>query len=110
MPLHVDRFSRAPAPSVDATSSDTHGAPISSWLPNRKKESLDFEITFRFGGKAEAVTDAGKVVIAPFNGADWENYRGSPAVNNSSVVSWKSTVEPGKTFEPKVTYHYFARH
>ncbi len=79
-------------------------------LTNRKKEALDFEITFRFGGKAEAVTDAGKVVIAPFNGADWENYRGSPAVNNSSVVSWKSRVEPGKTFEPKVTYHYFARH
>jgi len=35
-------------------------------LTNRKKEALDFEITFRFGGKAEEVTDDGKVIIAPY--------------------------------------------
>lgn len=79
-------------------------------LTNRKKEALDFEITFRFGGKAEEVTDDGKVIIAPYDAADWQHYRGSPAVNNSSVVTWKTMVEPGKSFEPKVKYHYFARH
>jgi len=79
-------------------------------LTNRKKEALDFEIIFRFGGKVEEVTDDGKVIIAPYNAADWENYRGSPAVNNSSLVTWKTMVGPGKSIEPKVKYHYYARH
>jgi hypothetical protein len=79
-------------------------------LANRKKDALDFEITFRFGGKVENVSDDGKSVIAPYNAADWQNYRGSSAVNNSSVVTWKTTIEPGETFEPRVKYHYYARH
>jgi hypothetical protein len=79
-------------------------------LTNRKKEALDIEISFRFGGKAEEVTHGGKAIIAPYDAEDWQNYRGSPAVNNSSVVTWKTKVEPGESFEPKVKYHYFARH
>ena len=38
----------------------------------------------------------------------WEGH--SYAKITDEVKLWKSTVEPGKTFEPKVTYHYFARH
>jgi hypothetical protein len=79
-------------------------------LANRKKDALDFEITFRFGGKVENVSDDGKSVVGPYNAADWQNYRGSSAVNNSSVVTWKTTIEPGETFEPRVKYHYYARH
>jgi hypothetical protein len=79
-------------------------------LTNRKKEALDFEISFHFGGKADEVTNDAKVTIAPYDSADWQNYRGSPAVNNSSIVVWKITVEPGKSVEPKVKFHYFAMH
>ena len=79
-------------------------------LANRKGDALDFEIRFRFGGKVENVSDDGTSVVAPYNAADWQNYRGSSAVNNSSIVTWKNTIAPGETFEPNVKYHYYARH
>ena len=54
-------------------------------------------------------SDKGEVVLSPFNDTDWVQYRGHPAVNNSSLVSWKIKLEPGETFEPIVHYHYFSR-
>jgi hypothetical protein len=30
-------------------------------------------------------------------------------VNNSSTVCWSMRLEPGKTFRPTVTFHYYAR-
>jgi len=79
-------------------------------LVNHKAVDIDIEITLRFGGKTDDVSDGGRVVTAPYNGADWERYRGSPAVNNSTIVTWRQTVGKGKTFKPTVRYHYFARH
>ena len=79
-------------------------------LCNNKSEKVDVEITLRFGGKADQVSDDGKVTLAPYDAQDWHNYRGDPAVNNSSVVRWKATLESGDTFQPTVEYHFLTRH
>jgi hypothetical protein len=78
-------------------------------LCNNKAETINAEITFRFGGKATKVSDDGKLTLAPYRADDWQNYRGHPAVNNSSVVTWKATLKPGETFQPTVEYHFFTR-
>ncbi|HEX5103183.1 MAG TPA: hypothetical protein VFV87_05200, partial [Pirellulaceae bacterium] len=79
-------------------------------LCNNKPVAITIEITLRLGGKVDAASDMGRVTLSAFNQADWIQYHGHPAVNNSSVVTWKVKLEPGETFEPKVQYHYFARH
>lgn len=79
-------------------------------LCNNKPIPIEAEITLRVGGKVEEVTDDGKIVLGPFNQADWENYQGHPAVNNSSVVTWKVKLEPGEAFTPTISYHYYTRH
>jgi len=79
-------------------------------LRNNKAAAIDAEITLRFGGKFDEISDDGQGTLGAFNGADWHEYRGSGAVNNSSTVRWRATVEPGKTFEPTVQYHYYTRH
>ncbi|MEQ8791682.1 MAG: hypothetical protein RIC55_35795 [Pirellulaceae bacterium] len=78
-------------------------------LCNNKPETIEAEITFRFGGKATKVSDDGKVTLTPYRAEDWQNYRGQPAVNNSSLVTWKVKLEPGDTFQPTVDYHFFTR-
>lgn len=78
-------------------------------LRNNKSEAIDVEITLRFGGKADEVSDEGHATLAPFRDSDWQNYRGHPGVNNSSVVVWQANVKPGATFRPTVDYHFFAR-
>ncbi len=79
-------------------------------LCNNKSETIDVEITLRFGGKADQVSHEGKASLAPYRAEDWQNYRGHPGVNNSSVVVWKTTLEAGETFQPTVDYHFFTRH
>ncbi|MBN2476096.1 MAG: hypothetical protein JXB62_15905 [Pirellulales bacterium] len=79
-------------------------------LHNHKTIPVEAEITFRVGGKFEEVSDDGKGTLNAFNSADWQDYRGSQAVNNSSTVRWNTTIQPGKTFQPTVTYHYYSRH
>jgi hypothetical protein len=79
-------------------------------LRNSKAIPIDVEISFRFGGKFDEISDKGVGVLGAFNGSDWEQYRGSNAVNNSSTVRWNTTIEPGKTFDPTVKYHYYTRH
>ncbi len=78
-------------------------------LTNRKKIPIDVEIMFRTGGKADEATEDGKVILRPFTSADWTEYHGSPSVNNSSLVQWKSTVKPGASFSPNAKYHYYSR-
>ncbi|EDN66540.1 hypothetical protein BGP_2832 [Beggiatoa sp. PS] len=77
-------------------------------LRNSKPISINAEITFRFGGKVEQVSDNGQATVDVFNQADWENYRNrSKHLNNRSTVSWQVTIKPGETFTPKVRYHYY---
>ncbi|MGI8981356.1 MAG: hypothetical protein ACR2FY_19190 [Pirellulaceae bacterium] len=79
-------------------------------LCNNKKVDIEAEITLRVGGKVTKADAEGAIVLSAFRSEDWQNYQGHPAVNNSSIVTWKVKLKPGDNFEPKVTYHYFARH
>ena len=78
-------------------------------LVNRKEKAIDVEIKLSFGGRTDTTTPDARIVTAGYRAEDWERYRGSPAVNNSSQVIWRHTIEPGAAFEPSVTYHYFTR-
>jgi hypothetical protein len=79
-------------------------------LCNNKAIEIDAEITLKIGGKADKVTHDGDVTLTAFNAADWIQYQGHPAVNNSSAVTWKAHLKPGDKLEPSVLYHYFTRH
>ena len=78
-------------------------------LCNNKSETINAEITFRFGGKAEKVSNEGQITLASYRAEDWQRYRGDPSVNNSSIVRWKVSLKPGETFEPTVDYHFYTR-
>ncbi|BBM83636.1 hypothetical protein [Candidatus Uabimicrobium amorphum] len=77
---------------------------------NNKRKEINVEIIFNFGGKTTKVSDDGKVTLRGYDSRDWDNYRGSYAVNNSSTVKWTQTIQPGKNFKPTVDYFYYARH
>ena len=77
---------------------------------NHKSVPVELEITFRVGGKATEATLDGRITLGAYDAGDWQNYRGSPAVNNSSTVFWNVKLKPGDTFEPTVDYLYYTRH
>lgn len=79
-------------------------------LCNNKQVPIHVEMTLRVGGKVTDSTEDGKVILGAFRAEDWQNYRGHPAVNNSSTVTWTATLKPGETIEPVVSYFYFTRH
>jgi len=79
-------------------------------LCNNKPVEIDVEITLRLGGKVTEASHDGKVTLGGFEAADWRDYQGHPAVNNSSKVTWRLKLKPGETFEPAVSYHYYTRH
>ncbi len=79
-------------------------------LCNNKPSPIDVEISVTLGGRVTGASHEGGVSLLPFDPADWNNYRGSPAVNNRSVVRWKVALGPGETFEPTVDYMFYARH
>jgi hypothetical protein len=83
-------------------------ATLSLW--SHKANAVDAEITLRFGGKADEASADGSVTLSPYRAEDWERYRGDPAVNNSSTVVWKKSLEPGSQFEATVDYHFYTRH
>jgi len=79
---------------------------VTSFKPQR----VPLEIQLRFGGRAEQASLDGRITLAPYREDDWDQYRGSPAVNNSSTVRWVLNLEPAKKIRPTVDYHFFARH
>jgi hypothetical protein len=79
-------------------------------LCNNKPLAIEAEITLRVGGKADKTTPEGDVTLGAFDPADWVQYQGHPAVNNSSTVVWKTKLKAGEKFDPSVLYHYFTRH
>ena len=74
-------------------------------LCNNKPIEIEAEITLRVGGKVDKAALDGDVTLNPFDAADWVQYNGHPAVNNSSTVTWKTKLKPGEKFEPSVIYH-----
>ncbi len=78
-------------------------------LCNNKHVAIEAEITLRVGGKVDESSHEGKVTLGAFDAADWVQYHGHPAVNNSSTVIWKVKLNPGEKFEPTVNYHHFTR-
>lgn len=79
-------------------------------VSNHKRTGIDLELTVRIGGRVSAATLDGEVALQPFNQADWVNYRGSHAVNNSSTVIWKQRIEAGDCFSPKLVHEFYTRH
>ncbi len=79
-------------------------------LCNNKPEAIEAEITLRVGGKVDKTSHDGDVTLGAFDPADWVQYNGHPAVNNSSTVVWKVKLKPGDNFEPTAGYYYFTRH
>jgi hypothetical protein len=79
-------------------------------LCNNKKNAVDIEIQLRLGGRVTEATEKGAIELHGFRNEDWINYHGSPAVNNSSIVRWKSKLEPGQVLEPIVKCFYYSRH
>ncbi len=79
-------------------------------VTNRKKVAVDLELTCRLGGKAEEASGGGKITTGGFQAGDWQSYYGSSAVNRHSSVVWRLRLEPGKSAERTVKYHYFVRH
>ena len=79
-------------------------------LCNNKNIDIEAEITLKLGGKATKASDDGGIVLGAFDAADWVNYNGHTAVNNSSTVTWKVKLKPGDNFEPTVNYSHYTRH
>lgn len=79
-------------------------------LCNNKPIAIEAEITLRVGGKVTKASHEGSVVLNPFDAADWVQYHGHPAVNNSSSVTWKAKLKPGESIQPTIVYHYHTRH
>ena len=78
-------------------------------VKNHKSEPIALEITLRFGGRATEATHDGDIILSPYKSQDWRNYRGAPAVNNSSTVIWKTQVKAGERFEPSVESMFYTR-
>jgi len=79
-------------------------------LCNNKAIDIEAEVTLRVGGKVDKASLDGDLTLGAFDPADWLQYNGQPAVNNSSTVTWKTKLKPGEKFEPSVMYHYFTRY
>jgi len=79
-------------------------------LTSFKSLPVACEVICRTGGKATSASDEGGIRIAPYSAADWQQYRGSTAVNNHSDVTWTFTVEPGKATTRTIDYEYYVRH
>ena len=79
-------------------------------MHNYKSIPVDVQIAVRLGGRATEASHEGAIALGAFNAADWDRYRGSPAVNNSSTVRWKITLKPDEGFKSTIKYCYYTRH
>jgi hypothetical protein len=78
-------------------------------LANNKNESVPVEVKVRFGGKPNKISDEGTKIVEAFRPDDWLNRQGD-SINNSSVVSWKSSIKPGECFKPTFDYEFLLRY
>lgn len=78
-------------------------------LANNKTEPVLVELRLRFGGKATQATANGKTALEAYRAEDWNGRQGNP-INNSSVVRWTETIQPGECFKPTVNYDFYLQH
>ncbi len=78
-------------------------------LANNKTEPVPVEVQLRLGGKATHSSADGKISLESFRIVDWKDQRGNP-INNSSVIRWTTTIQPGECFKPTVNYEFFLQH
>lgn len=81
---------------------------ISAELANNKESEVPVEVSLRFGGKANTVSNEGTIKLEGFNPNDWSNQGGDP-INNSTVINWTALVEPGECFKPTLEYEFYLR-
>jgi len=74
-------------------------------LANNKLEAVPVEITLTFGGRADSANNEGEIRVGSYSQTDWENHSGYNMINNSSTVSWTTSIEPGQCFNADVVYH-----
>ncbi len=78
-------------------------------LANNKEEAVNVEVRVRFGGKGVQANEGGKISLEGFRQEDWLNRQGD-SINNSSAVSWTSSIDPGECFKPTVDYEFLLRY
>ena len=81
---------------------------ISAELANNKESEVPVEVSLRFGGKANTVSNEGTIKLEGFNPNDWSNQGGDP-INNSTVINWTALVAPGECFKPTLEYEFYLR-
>ena len=78
-------------------------------LANNKTVKLPIEVQLRLGGKAKTASNEGTIRVEGFRSSDWGGGRREP-INNSSVIIWRTEIEPGEKFNSTVTYDFMLRH
>ena len=78
-------------------------------LANNKAVKLPIEVRLRMGGRAKKAAAEGAIRVEGFRSSDWSGGRGEP-INNSSVITWRTEIEPGEKFKSSVTYDFMLRH
>ena len=81
---------------------------VEAELANNKTYPVPVEVRLRLGGKARKASDDGKITIESYRAEDWRDKRGD-SINNSSSISWQTTIEPGECFKPNVNYEFMIR-
>jgi hypothetical protein len=64
------------------------------------------QIAISLGGRAENISDAGKIVVNDFHSDDWSNGSGCE-INNHSDVGWEFEIAAGsvKTFTFEYSFY-----
>ena len=82
---------------------------INAELANNKSVKVPVEVSIRFGGKVTQASDKGKMSLSAYRKDDWDNQRSGDTINNSSLVQWKTEIEPGECFKPEIDYEFLLR-
>jgi hypothetical protein len=76
-------------------------------LVSHRSEPTPCRVKVSIGGRAEAVSDGGSVVLNDLRSEDWPG--GAHSVNNHSDVSWEVLLAPGETKRLSFTLGFYVR-
>jgi hypothetical protein len=72
-----------------------------------RKETSAVRVTVSVGGRAEATSEGGRILVNDLRADDWAG--GAYAVNNHSDVSWEFVLEPGQTKTLTYTFSFYVQ-